>query len=75
MGSRSGRLHRCVCCGVACVCGGVQKQSMSMRATTRESDGPLIVEQVSCHSVAAPSQLGAKARVLEGAKKPPKRDR
>ena len=28
-----------VSCSV-CVCGGVQKQSMSMRATTRESDGP-----------------------------------
>ena len=25
------------------VCGGAQKQSMSMRATTRQSDGPLVV--------------------------------
>ena len=33
-----------VACVVALrVCGGAQKQSMSMSATTRESDGPLIV--------------------------------
>ena len=31
-----------VSCSV-CVCGGVQKQSMSMRATTRESDGPPLI--------------------------------
>ena len=36
-----------VSCSV-CVCGGVQKQSMSMRATTRESDGPPLIPRSSC---------------------------